>query len=64
MWNIIIGLIFVVGAFSGQLVLRGTDSSMGLGILGAGLILWGVWDIAKQKKGQDAKPQKDEDAKK
>jgi hypothetical protein len=49
MWNIVIGAVFIIGAASGQLVLRGTGSSIGLGILGAGLVVWGVAQVARKK---------------
>jgi hypothetical protein len=49
MWNIIIGAVFIIGALSGQLVLIGTHSSLGLGILGAGLVVWGITQVSRRK---------------
>lgn len=48
MWNIIIGAVFIVGAMSGQMVLRGTNSSIALGVVGGGLILWGVIQVSRR----------------
>jgi predicted phage tail protein len=50
MWNIIIGGVFVIGGLSGQLALRGTDSSMALVILGLGLILWGTIQLINRRR--------------
>lgn len=40
MWNIIIGLILLVGGLSGKLALIG--SSTALAVIGAVLIIWGI----------------------
>lgn len=42
MWNIIIGIVFIVGGLSGQLALRGFDSPTGLAAFGGALIVWGL----------------------
>ena len=42
MWNIIIGLILLVGGLSGKLALIGTDSSTALAVIGGVLIVWGI----------------------
>jgi len=42
MWNIIIGGIFIVGGLSGNYALRGTNSPLGLVLVGAGLLVWGL----------------------
>lgn len=47
MWNIIIGVGFIIGAASGQMVLRGTNSSMALGVVGVGLVLWGIVKVSR-----------------
>jgi hypothetical protein len=47
MWNIIIGGVFVVGVLSGKLALIGTDSSMGITIVGGGLIVWGIVQLVR-----------------
>jgi len=43
MWNIIIGIVFVVGGLSGQLALRGFDSPEGLAGFGGALIVGGSY---------------------
>jgi hypothetical protein len=52
MWNIIIGLVFIAGGLSGQLALRGTDSGPALAALGGVLLIWGIVQVAKGRKGQ------------
>lgn len=47
MWNIIIGIVFVVGGLSGQLALRGTDNSTALAAVGGGLVIWGIVQVVK-----------------
>lgn len=42
MWNIIIGIVFITGGLSGNLVLRGTNSSVALVIVGIALVIWGI----------------------
>ena len=49
MWNIIIGIGFVIGGLSGKLSLRGTNSSTALAVIGAGLVVWGVVQIARTR---------------
>jgi len=41
MWNIVIGVIFVIGGLAGKLALRGTDSSLGIVAVGAILMIYG-----------------------
>ena len=50
MWNIIIGLVFVVGGLSGKLALIGTNSGPLLAAVGAGLIVWGVVQMVKARR--------------
>jgi hypothetical protein len=50
MWNIIIGGIFIAGGLSGQLALRGTNSSNAIVAVGAGLVLWGLVQLVRGKK--------------
>jgi hypothetical protein len=45
--SIVIGAVLVIGGLSGKLVLRGTESGIGLAILGGVVILIGVWRLAK-----------------
>jgi len=51
MWNIIIGIIFILGGASGKMALIGTDSSAALVVVGVGLCLWGIF---QQAKGREA----------
>jgi hypothetical protein len=48
MWNVIFGLVFIVGGASGQLALRGTNSSVGLMVLGGVLVLVGIFQMVKK----------------
>jgi hypothetical protein len=41
MWNIIIGIAFIIGGLSGKIALRGTDSGGAIAALGGGLLIWG-----------------------
>lgn len=52
MWNILIGIVFIVGGLSGKLALIGTDSGEALAALGAGLLIWGVVQLMRAKKAQ------------
>ncbi|PYS93374.1 MAG: hypothetical protein DMF64_04995 [Acidobacteria bacterium] len=45
--NIIVGIVFIIGGLSGQLVLIGTNSGELLAVVGVGLIVLGVIKIAK-----------------
>ena len=42
MFNIILGIVFIAGGLSGNLVLIGTDSGVALAIVGVILILLGA----------------------
>ena len=54
--NIIVGVIFIIGGLSGQLVLRGTNSSGLLAVLGVGLIIWGVIKMSSGGGATPARP--------
>jgi len=41
--NILVGFVFIVGGLSGKLVLRGTNNSELLVLLGVGLLMWGLY---------------------
>jgi hypothetical protein len=49
MWNIIIGIIFIIGGLSGKIVLIGTDSSMALVGVGAALVVWGIVQVVRRR---------------
>ena len=50
MWNIIIGIIFIVGGLSGKLALRGTQSGELLAVLGGALLIWGIVQVVRRRK--------------
>ena len=52
MWNILIGIVFIVGGLSGKLALIGTNNGEALAALGAGLLIWGVVQLVRAKKAQ------------
>lgn len=45
--NIIIGVVFIIGGLSGNLVLKGTESGGALAALGGGLVLWGLYKMTR-----------------
>jgi hypothetical protein len=49
-FRIVLGVVFAIGGFTGNLVLIGTDSGALLGIVGLGLIGFGVYGILEAKK--------------
>ena len=49
MWNIIIGIVFIVGGLSGKLALRGTESGVALAVLGGVLVIWGGVQIIRRR---------------
>jgi hypothetical protein len=48
MWSIIIGAIFVIGGVSGKLALLGTNSPAALAVVGVGLVIWGLVQVARR----------------
>jgi len=52
MWNIILGIVFIVGGLSGKLALIGTDSGPALAAVGAGLLIWGIVQQVRARKTQ------------
>ncbi len=49
MWNIIIGLVMIIGGASGKLALRGTNSTAALIAIGVILLGWGVFQIVRSR---------------
>ena len=45
--NIIIGAVFIIGGLSGQLVLKGTNSGVGLAVVGGLLVAFGLWRLTR-----------------
>lgn len=52
MWNIIFGIICIVGGLSGKLALRGTDSGQALAVVGGALLVWGIVQVVKSRQEQ------------
>ena len=53
MWNILLGIAFIIGGASGGCVLRGTESCAALIVVGVILVIIGVFQVA----GGSGKPQ-------
>jgi hypothetical protein len=51
MWNIIIGIVFIVGGLSGKLALIGTNSGGALAAVGGVLLILGLVQVARRAKG-------------
>jgi hypothetical protein len=49
MWNILIGIFFIVGGLSGGMALRGTNSSGGLAVIGVLILLYGIFQVARRR---------------
>ena len=49
MWNIVIGLVFVVGGLSGKLAMRGTESGGALAAVGGALMVWGIVQMIRNR---------------
>jgi LPXTG-motif cell wall-anchored protein len=47
-FNIIIGVVFIVGGLSGRLVLLGTESGIALAVLGLVLVGLGVFRLVRR----------------
>lgn len=52
MSSIIIGLVFIAGGLSGKLALVGTNSGVALAVVGALLVVRGIYRIRKQRAAQ------------
>lgn len=46
---IILGVIFIIGGCSGQMVLKGTNSSEALAGVGVLLVLWGLFSSSRRR---------------
>ena len=49
MWNIIIGLVMIIGGATGKLALIGTQSSGALVAVGVALLGWGIFSLVRNK---------------
>jgi hypothetical protein len=63
MWNIIIGIVFIVGGLSGKLVLRGTNSSMALVVVGFILVAVGIYRLTNKEEDENVVEAKKEECK-
>lgn len=61
MFNIIIGLVFVIGGLSGQLALRGFNSPELLAAIGAVMIVWGITQVVRNRRADAEYQQQIED---
>jgi hypothetical protein len=43
MLSIIVGIMFIVGGLSGEVVYRGNNSGGTLALIGFGLVIWGMY---------------------
>jgi hypothetical protein len=48
MWDIIIGVVFIVGGLSGRLALIGTNSGVALAVFGGVLVVWGIVKVKRR----------------
>jgi|GEM_PF-1080229 len=51
LFNIIIGIVFVIGGATGKMALIGTNSPTALAVVGGGIFLWGVKQLVDSRKG-------------
>lgn len=49
MWNILIGVVMIIGGLSGRLALIGTNSPGLLVVVGIGLTIWGVVQVVRAR---------------
>lgn len=54
--NIILGVVFIIGGLSGQLVLIGTNSGVLLALVGVGLVVFGVIKMARGGESTPERP--------
>ncbi len=50
MWNIVIGILMIIAGLSGRFALIGTNSSMGLAVLGAVVLVWGIVQVTRGRR--------------
>ena len=51
MWNIVIGIVMIIGGLTGKLALIGTGSSGALVVVGVLLAGYGGYQMLRQKRG-------------
>lgn len=50
MWNLVLGLVFLIGGLSGKLALIGTGSTKAMAVAGAAMMAWGGYQLVQAKK--------------
>lgn len=50
MWNIIIGIVCIIGGLSGKLALIGTNSGTALAGVGVALVIWGIVQEVRRRR--------------
>ena len=50
MYNIVIGVVFIIGGLSGSMALRGTHSTIGLAVVGGAILLFGIIQVSQQRR--------------
>ena len=48
MWNIVLGLVFIVGGLSGKLALLGTGSPIALAVVGLAMMGYGIYQVSRK----------------
>ena len=51
MLNIILGILFIIGGLSGELVFIGTNSGTLLAVVGVILVIWGAYRLYQRNRG-------------
>ena len=51
MWNIIMGIAFIIGGLSGKVGLIFTNSGEALAVVGVGLVIWGIVQVVQERRG-------------
>ena len=49
MKSIIVGIVFIIGGFSGHLALIGTNSGTALGVIGIVLVILGMFQVVAKE---------------
>jgi uncharacterized membrane protein YfcA len=49
MWNIVLGIVFIIGGLTGKLALIGTNSPGALAVVGVLMLLYGVYQMTRKR---------------
>ena len=58
MYLIGMGMLFVAGGLSGTMALRGTGSSIGLAVVGACMVIWGIVSLSSSSSAAPPRPRR------